>query len=111
MVLGGYATGVRKEAATWNMLIKQYCMASKDTSLPISARIPDSPRYKDKDNKPVPRDLASVIATGPLTGIDLKKDQSVANVNVDVEHIAFVGLAAKVVPTDSSIAVSSSERE
>lgn len=100
IIVGGVTASVNTAAATWNMPITQYCMNSKETTLQVQGHIPDSPRYKGKE-KPVPKDLTSIVTGGPLASVNLKKDLSVSNIVVDVEHIAFLGRSQQILPAES----------
>lgn len=101
VLLGGPATNVNKSTATWHMPISQYAFNTRDASLPVIARIPDSPRYAN-GKKPIPSDLNLITAAGPLTEIRYTEDRSVANVSVAVDHIVFHGRTQAILPSSSS---------
>lgn len=104
MLLGGAATNINTQTATWTMDLCQYTFNSSSAALKVHSHIPDAPRFRNRA-KPVPSDLQHITFGGVLRDLRRNGDGAVAAVDVHGDHIRFHGRLPTILPSSSGKSV------
>lgn len=90
LMVGGAATKVVKDSATWDVPVKAYSMGEREGGeVTVKAYIPDSPRYTHA-GKPVPAVDTQNTYTGVLQDIVPAADKVPFHVLMEIKEVGFL---------------------